>query len=156
MLEFMANGMIHFEVRNVTEADLGKYRCHCSNALGYDNSIAQLNLESKASNALLFCLGKLCLAAQSVGSTVGRSIILSSGPARRHLSSLVHSYRGAHNLSSETNNFLPVAAASILFAFMSLYVCIHFIFGDYSASSFPCDDNGLKSVAEYVFKCGQH
>lgn len=157
MLEFKENGMIHFEVRNVTEADLGKYRCHCSNALGYDNSIAQLNLESKRLKALFFCLGKLCFAAQSVGSAVGRSIIASSRPARRQLSSLVHSYRGGHSLSSvESNNLLPVAAAGILFVFMSLYVCIHFIFGDYSASSFPCDDGGLKSVAEYVFKCGQH
>lgn len=151
MLEFKDNGMIHFEVRNVTEADLGKYRCHCSNALGYDNSIAQLNLESKRSNALLYCLGKLCFAAQSVGSAVGRTIILSSRPARRQFSSLVQSYS-----SAESSNLLAVTIAGFLFAFMSLYVCIHFIFGDYSASSFPCDDDGLKSVAEYVFKCGQH
>ncbi len=162
MMEFKDNGMIHFEVRNVTNADLGKYRCHCSNALGYDNSIAQLNLESKKMlNAVLFCLEKLCFAAQSVGSAVGRSAVhfgQSLSPARRQSvsSSVAQNWqqRVAHSMSAESN-LLPVATAGLLFAFMTLYVCVHFIFGDYSVSSFPCDDNGLKSVAEYVFKCGK-
>lgn len=161
MMEFKDNGMIHFEVRNVTQADIGKYRCHCSNALGYDNSIAQLNLESKKMNAVLFCLEKLCFAAQSVGRAVSRSVHIGQSlhSARRQSSSdrsVVQSWRHriSHSMSTDSN-LLPVATAGLLFAFMTLYVCIHFIFGDYSASSFPCDDNGLKSIAEYVFKCGQ-
>ncbi|XP_075678853.1 obscurin isoform X3 [Dermatophagoides pteronyssinus] len=40
------NGMITFEIHNIDDKDIGRYRCMASNKFGCDNSVGQLNFET--------------------------------------------------------------------------------------------------------------
>ena len=146
-MEQQDNGMIRFEVRNVTEADLGKYRCHASNIYGYDNSIAQLNFESKRiiNGVFLLGLGAICFAAKSLINTlVARRPPMPS-----------HSARSVPTASSDSVpwRLVYLATYALLTAFC-VFVSFSYFLGDHSVT-FPCDDNlQIKSITEYVFKCG--
>ena len=143
MVDYKENGMIRFEVRNVTEADLGKYRCSASNILGYDNSIAQLNLESKRTNAVLsFCLNTLCFATKSIFNST--NMLVTRLPTSSKLVQSVTSGRSVELSITYLSTWVMLAA-------FCLYVCIGSLLSDHS-TIFPCDDS-LKSITEYVFKC---
>jgi len=134
-VEYKDNGMIRFEVRNVTNADLGKYRCHATNIYGYDNSIAQLNLESKSllNTAVCTLLNTLCFA-----TTKSIYMTLSSGRT------LVELMRSSVDSSLENCVIIVVLFFGALLALRSLLS---------DSEPFPCDDSRLRHITEYVFKC---
>lgn len=113
--------MIKFEVRNVTEADCGKYRCHASNVYGYDNSIAELNFESK-----------------NVASITNRNF---SRPMRFNLVD-----QGVELSMEMITTFRAMLATCALITFS-------YLMSGGGNSSVPCDDDNLRTITEYVFKC---
>lgn len=141
-MELKDNGMIRFEVRNVTQDDLGSYRCHASNIYGYDNSIAQLNLESKRTSAAFSGLGAVCFVAKTATKSV-HSILARASSSGQFTSSLTA-------VCLVESLILPMITLALLGAF-AVFFSVNNLFGD-SSYSFPCDDN-LQRITEYIFKC---
>ena len=127
--------MVCFEVRNSTEADLGKYRCHASNIYGSDNSIAQLNLESKNMIDAIFSLfNKLCFAIKSITNSVNSVDSL-----------------GTISMEFQLNIVTYLVTSAILLLFcLIVFFCSTLLNND---SSFSCEDSRLENIGEYVFKC---
>lgn len=140
-VEYQDNGMIKFEVRDVCDGDLGKYRCHASNIYGYDNSIAQLNFESKR---LIYAIKR------SVANGAIKPLLRYIKLASKNM---------VDQSVSVAVQYSPVSLVSqipmILQVIIVLVLCIITLVNLLSSvkSRFPCDDNYLKNISEYVFIC---
>lgn len=132
--------MIKLQIDGVTEADLGRYRCQASNIYGIDNTIGQLNFESK--NILNF------LSSASVVNGLARHCVIRPLATGLRLATL--------NVS-ELLNVEEWLGMVLVLGFVALAFMIalkQFVLIDLK-STFPCDndDHNLNQLAEYVFRC---
>ena len=146
-VDYMENGMIHFEVRNVTNADIGKYRCHASNIYGYDNSIAQLNLESKNMiDHVISMINKLCFATKSPRPF--------GSDRNRHELDAMSNHGNGQSISLVEPNVRYRATIATLASICLVSFTLHSLL-DGSGNSFAQCEDTLQNIREYVFKCNQ-
>lgn len=139
--------MIKLQIDGVTEADLGRYRCQASNIYGTDNTIGQLNFESKNTFNLLSSARCCCC-------------YLVNGFTRHCLAGVVRPLAiglrlAGHSISQLLNvdEWFGLVLA-LGFAALAIMIALkQFVLIDLQ-STFPCDNaNHLSQLVEYVFRC---
>lgn len=153
------------EIKNVQAADLGKYRCQASNIYGTDNSIAELNFESKITEMMILKarkvgLGKECLMELDENNNLVPSHRTSSSSYKliKRALALVKFMMRILVKMTRVPASLSFVQCSLLLVLVPLVLgCALWMLDVDGLGSFydiPCD-TGLRGVTEYVFRCNQ-
>lgn len=148
--------MLTFEVRNVNENDLGKYRCHAWNQYGEDNSIGRLNFESKRN---VIFIAKSCLV------FVTGLIMLSSKLLKRPIRQVIQTMRKNYSLANDQQRNGIELFVYLIISLLIIYSVLTSYLIDFASelaqSNYNCSDNTndddiklLNNLAEYIFRCG--
>lgn len=170
--------MITFEIHNIDDGDIGRYRCMASNKFGSDNSIGQLNYESKAN--LSNNNGRRCSQNSSDHRIDHRTLTCNTNRLMltRNQRLLRQSIRLIGKIFLNSPPIVQVIIYAIIVYFVSI-ILSHYLFpidtmmindsailnqvsttddcsGSISTSGNPDVDSILKNLQEYIFRCSNN
>lgn len=152
--------MITFEIHNIDDKDIGRYRCMASNKFGCDNSVGQLNFESKDMNCAFVDDDE-----QSVTTNNNNGILMLNHNLFR---------QSIHLLGQIFQNSSPIVPAIMLGSIiLTNYLLLfsinhtdtpilssqdqHTTVDDCSGSTISDEiDPILKNLQEYIFRCSNN